>query len=127
MATIVVVDDNDQVRRAVVRLLERTGYVVVAADSAHAALSIIGTLPTVDLIISDVQMPAINGRQLGERIRAIRPDVPVLYVSGGHHDMALDVAVAEGKARLLAKPMTTRELLDTVATMLAASDAATAG
>jgi CheY-like chemotaxis protein len=79
---ILAVDDDDDVRRAVVVQLRALGYQVVEAASAYAALKILDAGQKVDLLFTDVVMPGMNGRELAVQARAKRPALKVLFTSG---------------------------------------------
>jgi CheY-like chemotaxis protein len=95
-AAILLVDDDEAVRRLCRRGLEADGARVVEADNGEAALSFIeewhGQL---DLVITDLQMPRINGRELAEVLSVFRPELPVLAMSAdpGHADRRLPTLV----------------------------------
>ena len=83
MKRILLVEDEDAVRRVGERLLRRDGYSVLAAASGAEALSIVqGLARPVDLLFPDVMMPGMNGRELAVRLRSIQPNLKVLFVSG---------------------------------------------
>ena len=80
---ILAVDDNDAVRATVVRQLKELGYTVREADGAQAALDIIDSPATIDLLFTDVIMPGgMNGKELAVEALRRRPDLPVLFTSG---------------------------------------------
>ena len=115
---ILLVEDNDAVRRPVARLLSDFGYEVVAADGPEEALRLaVGR--TLDLLVTDVVMPLMNGRQLAERLLADRPELKVLYMSGYTDDAVIARGVIEAGTAFLQKPFgadrlaqKVRELLD---------------
>ena len=99
-ASVLLVEDNDQVREFAESLLAELDYRVVSAASAEAALEALAA-QDVDLLFSDVMMPGMGGVELAERAQALRPDLPVLLASGYSQEMA------EGGCRAyetLAKP-----------------------
>jgi PAS domain S-box-containing protein len=117
---IVVVEDDDALRLATKRFLERSGYVVTVAASGAEALRLIESAPTpVDLVITDVIMPEMNGRELAERLRERYPTLRMLLTSGFTQSALLrDQILTDGTA-FLEKPyeLSTlarrlRELLD---------------
>jgi CheY-like chemotaxis protein len=80
---ILAVDDNLDVRRAVVVQLEALGYQVMEADGAVTALKVLGSGERIDLLFTDVVMPGgMNGKELANRARAMRPGLKVLFTSG---------------------------------------------
>lgn len=82
MQTILVVDDEPDVRDAVKRVLERAGYVVHTAENAEDTLAELGRV-AVDVVITDIIMPKINGVQLIESIVRLFPSVRIVAISGG--------------------------------------------
>jgi PAS domain S-box-containing protein len=88
-ATILMVEDDDQVRPLNVEYLRSLGYTVVEAANAEAAMAVVHTLPRLDLLITDVAMPGDSGIGLARRLRVQWPDLPVLYVTGRQSNPAL--------------------------------------
>jgi CheY-like chemotaxis protein len=102
----------------VARLLSDLGYEVVPADGPEEALRLAAGR-TVDLLVTDVVMPMMNGRQLAERLLADRPELKVLYMSGYTDDAVIARGVIEAGTAFLQKPFggdrlaqKIRELLD---------------
>jgi two-component system cell cycle sensor histidine kinase/response regulator CckA len=84
LETILVVDDNELVLRTVVAILEAKNFRVLSAESGPAALKLAEeTTETIDLLLSDVEMPEISGPDLGEVLKKARPDMHVMLMSGG--------------------------------------------
>ena len=81
-ARVLVVEDSAPVRGLIVTILERAGYQVTAAADVGSALEAAGDLSTSDLVICDVYLGGQSGIGLGEELRANRPGLRVLYVSG---------------------------------------------
>jgi signal transduction histidine kinase len=111
--TVLVAEDEDAVRRLVVSSLERKGYRVIAAASGEEALQVAAAFDgTIDLLLTDVVMPGIKGPALAARLRAARPRVRVLLMSG----YAADVVTSDDllEATLLAKPFTPAVLVQAV-------------
>ena len=80
---VLVVEDNDLVRLNLCQQLRSLGYRVTDVDSAAAALDVLQEQSDIDLLFTDVVMPGgMNGRELSERARSLRPDLPVLFMSG---------------------------------------------
>ncbi len=116
--TVLVVEDDEQVRRVVCRLLRADGYVVVETrDVAEASGVIDDPTRVVSLVLTDIVMPGTDGVAFAERIRRVRTDTPVLLMSG-YTDK---VAALEGSRRLLAKPFTPTELSTAVREALEAA------
>jgi len=82
--TILVVDDNEVVLEVVVAILKAENFRVLSADSGPAALKVAEkTTQTIDLLLSDVEMPQMSGPDLGEALKKARPDMHVMLMSGG--------------------------------------------
>jgi len=105
---ILVVEDQPALRRVVVRILTRAGHHVSEADDGLAALAACRDR-SFDLVITDLIMPSMGGKALGERLATERPDLPVLYMSG-----YAETVDAPPSGRLLLKPLRPRDLLDAV-------------
>jgi len=112
--TILVVEDDEDVRELVTRMLSRSGYQVVVAPSPAEALALArGGHPAVDLLVSDVVMPRMSGIELLGRIREFRPDLPTLLISGYSADTVPGSGLPE-RTQLLRKPFATAALLRAV-------------
>jgi signal transduction histidine kinase/ActR/RegA family two-component response regulator len=112
--TILVAEDDRQVRDVVTRALERAGHTVIAAAGPSEALAISAEgLGSLDLLVTDVVMPGIRGDELARRLRARRPDLRVLFMSGytGEDFARGEVDPATG---FLPKPFSPSALLDAV-------------
>ena len=113
MATILVVDDERNTRDALEVILQREGYDITLAASATAALDSLDR-QEVDLVISDVKMPVMDGLTLLRRIKAMRPSIVVVIMSG-HNDVTAAVdAIKEGAFDYLVKPFGKGDVLRTV-------------
>ena len=115
---ILVVEDDAAVREVTVRMLSAHGYTVFAAESGQAALDFIGRGEPIDLMVTDVVMPNMGGRELAERAQTRRPNLRVLFVSG-HTDDLLRERLLGPDSAVVQKPFTglalahkIRELLD---------------
>ena len=81
--TVLVVEDEPAMREVTRRILERNGYHVTAAASGHDALQVVtGQLEHIDLLLTDVVMPRMQGRELADKIRVLRPGIRVAFMSG---------------------------------------------
>ena len=117
--TVLIVEDDDQLRRLTHRALAGAGYVVLEADRGRHALEVARRhLGPIDLLLTDLVMPDTNGRKLAETLRASRPDMRVLYMSG-YPDRAIvnNGMLGVGDA-YLAKPFTTEAIGRKVREML---------
>jgi CheY-like chemotaxis protein len=105
--TILMVDDEDVLLTMGKTILSAYGYKVLTANSGQKALEIFSKKdPAIDLVVTDLVMPAMNGRELIEHIRKISPTTPILCTSGFSRNSQQEDAVA-----YLAKPFTSQELL----------------
>ncbi len=119
---ILLVEDDAMVRDQIVRQLEFLGYSIVTARDGHEALRLINDCETFDLMITDVMMPGgINGWQLGQAIRDIRPRIPVLFISGFSDDVAEKDRRAVSDFLLLRKPFGQSELDESIRQALASN------
>ena len=118
--TLLVVEDQEEVRKLTKRVLEARGYTVLAARNGAEALEIVAQHPSkIHLMITDVVMPGMNGRELAQHARARRSYLKVLYVSGYTGEAVLQHRLLEPGVAFLQKPFTpdvlarkTREVLD---------------
>ena len=114
--TLLVVDDEDAIRRTMKRILESAGYTVIEAGSAENALRICAAYSdAIDLLVTDLRMPAMDGRELARRARELRPELPVLVVTGLLDDAPLP------SDEVLPKPFSPGSLLRRVDELLAES------
>jgi CheY-like chemotaxis protein len=112
VATILVVDDDDDVRDIVADILAARGHAVLRAASGAEALGICARhAGPIDLLLTDVEMPWMTGPRLARAVRAIRSEARVLFMSGATHDGGLD-------ASFLPKPFTVAALVGCVGALL---------
>ena len=113
--TVLVVEDEAAVRNFVGAVLRSYGYRVLEAVSGEDALALCGRDPSpIDLLLTDVVMPGMNGRGLAERLAVLRPGAGVLYMSGYTEDAALHEGVQNLDAAFLAKPFSAALLVTAV-------------
>src|SRR6266480_2292259 len=118
--TVLVVEDEAPVRNVARQVLERHGYTVLEAPSAEAALDIATRYSgTIHLLLTDVVMPGLNGRELASRLADLRPDARVIFMSGYTDDAVTRHGVLEPGSAYVQKPFTpdaiarkVREVLD---------------
>ncbi len=111
METVLLVEDEAIVRDVVRRMLESLGYTVVEAADGQEALRWCGTYKApIHLLLTDVIMPGLNGRELAEQVLALRPDIRVLYMSGYTDDVELFPHDGARERHFLAKPVTPETL-----------------
>ena len=104
--TLLVVEDDGDVREYVVTALTRLGYRVLEAGEASAALSIIERHPEVILLLTDVGLPGLNGRQLAEEVSRRCPEIKVLFISGYARHAIVHNGVLDNGVEILPKPFT---------------------
>ncbi|HUR54220.1 MAG TPA: response regulator [Gemmataceae bacterium] len=121
---VLLVEDNDMVREMLVQGLTDDGATVLPAANADAALRLIAadTRP-IDVLLTDVMMPGMNGRQLAERVQAARPGVKVVFMSGYAPDDVLRQGVLDNQVAFLQKPFTPDQLTARLHQILTASAA----
>jgi PAS domain S-box-containing protein len=108
--TILVVDDNPNVRKAVIRQLHDLGYQTVEAESSAAALRLVQGGLEFDLLLTDVIMPGgMTGYQLADELRQTQPDLKVLFTSG-YTELAASTNHSRGNDQLLSKPYRKQDL-----------------
>jgi hypothetical protein len=109
---VLVVEDEPAMREVTRRILARNGYHVLAAASGHDALQAVpGQLEHVDLLLTDVVMPHMQGRELADKIHLLQPDVPVLFMSGYTQGLLSQQGVLEPDIHLIEKPFSETTLL----------------
>ena len=122
--TILLVEDEEQVRVVAASILRRAGYSVLAAASPGEAISIAERAEKpIDLLVTDVIMPKMNGRLLAERLVAGQPGIKVLFMSGYTDDIILHHGVLDGAVAFLQKPLTRDSLTRRVRQVLDGSPA----
>jgi PAS domain S-box-containing protein len=109
--TVLLVEDDDAVRRVVGRMLESLGYEVLSAEGPRAALQLARDhIGPIDLVLSDVIMPGMNGREMAEAIQKLRPQIRIVYASGYTDDVALLHQLRASALFFLQKPFTAESL-----------------
>ena len=107
---ILVVEDDDQLRRLTAQMIWDLGYGILTARSGAEALHVLDSHPEIRLLFTDVVMPDMSGPQLAEAARDARPDLKVLFTTGYAKETAAKHGFSEPDARLLAKPASLEEL-----------------
>ncbi len=117
--TIMVVEDEAMVRGLATRVLERHGYRVLDASDPQACLDFLdGYEESLDLLLTDVVMPGMNGRELYRKVRKVFPDAKVLYMSGYSEDIVAYRGVAEEGIPFIQKPFSVQGLATRVRRVL---------
>jgi PAS domain S-box-containing protein len=119
--TILVVEDEAPLREVIHRILTTSGYRVLLADSGPAALELAASSgQRIDVLLTDVVMPQMLGKELVERITATRPDIRVLYMSGYAQPVLASQGTLDADVALIEKPFTKSQLLTALRHRLAA-------
>jgi signal transduction histidine kinase/DNA-binding response OmpR family regulator len=121
--TVLVVEDETMVRATVVRSLHEQGYRVLEAESGAEALSMLDRTGAADihLVITDLAMAELGGRELGQRLAERRPGLPVLYMSGYPLDEVVRRGLLQENQPFLQKPFAPGALIESVRALLGAS------
>ena len=118
-ATVLLVEDEEAVRRLTARVLTRSGYKVLTAAHGAAALEVAsGHDDVIDLLLTDVIMPGMSGRELAELLLPLRPGMRLLYASGYTQDAVIRSGVSSHETAFIQKPFTPTALLQKVRTVL---------
>ena len=86
---VLVVEDDAAVRQLVLEVLRELGYVAIEAAESHAAMLLLTSGRPLDLMITDVGLPGLDGRELAEIARTYHPDLKILFITGYAHDAAI--------------------------------------
>jgi hypothetical protein len=117
--TVLVVDDEDALREVTRRILTRNGYTVITASSSAEAIEIAASYPRdIDLLLTDVIMPIMQGPTVANKVRQLRPDIKVLFISGYAQPVLEAGAVLETEFELVEKPFNQVTLLEHVRKVL---------
>ena len=115
--TVLVVDDEPAIRQIARRILEDGGYHITEAEGGLEAIALLAQGNPLDLLMADLDMPGLGGDEMVRRIRATRPDLKVLYVTG-HIDKLMDARpLWEGEA-FLEKPFSAVGLREAISLLL---------
>jgi len=120
--TLLVVDDDVALRQMEVEMLRHLGYTVLEAAGPAEAMQLAAATPTIHLLLTDFEMPEVNGLELTRQFREVHPETPVLMTSGSLETI-YGRAEYPDRFAVLPKPFTYEELVHGVAAMLSASTA----
>ena len=116
--TVLLVEDDPSVRLLVREVLEELDYRAIEADRADAAIAVLRSDRTIDLMVSDVGLPGMNGRQLAEVARDHRPDLPILFITGYAENAATRAGFLGTNMAMITKPFAIEELSGKVREMI---------
>src|SRR6267154_2606617 len=108
--TILVVDDEPEIRKLVSAMLTRSGYRVLSADTGENAIRLFSNNPDTDLLLTDVVAPGMSGPMIADQIAVLKPDLKVLFMSGYDGTQVVQRYVVEKGYSLLVKPFTMEQL-----------------
>ncbi|HAT51067.1 MAG: response regulator [Nitrospirae bacterium] len=121
MTRILIIEDERQVREVLKQILEKAGYEVDTAEDGRTGVEQFRRCPA-ELVITDILMPNKNGLETIEELIGLNPELPMIAISGGgpgeKAQFALDVAKMCGAMRVLAKPFSRKEILETITEIL---------
>jgi len=124
--SILVVEDDAPVRRLTAKALSMAGYDVIEAADGNEAISAFNADPErIDLLITDVIMPGLNGRQVADELRRSRPELPVLFCSGYSSDLLKNEYMLNIQGLVIQKPYRSTDLIAAAARLLNAPSALT--
>lgn len=112
--TILLVEDDISMRQMVCRMLNTSSYRVLTASDSLDALKLARETKTIDLLLSDVVMPDLNGPQIRVKVAALHPSIKTLFMSGYSEDIIQERGLVEGQINLLRKPFSTQDLLQAI-------------
>jgi two-component system, cell cycle sensor histidine kinase and response regulator CckA len=116
---VLLVEDEDMVRAVAERALTRHGYQVVTATNGEEGLAVLQSRDDIDMLVSDVVMPVMDGPALGQHAREMKPDLPILFMSG-YAEEQLRKSIALENVNFLPKPFSVQQLAEAVRAALKA-------
>jgi PAS domain S-box-containing protein len=115
---VVVVEDEQSVRDLVVEVLRELGYQAVEASDGPEGLKLVKSLPRIDLLVTDVGLPGLNGRQLADAARESRPGLKVLFMTGYAENAAVSRGFLDDGMALITKPFPVQTLAARIRSMI---------
>ena len=117
--TVMLVEDDESVRLVVREVLDELGYVAIVAPEPLGAIPILSSAQRIDLLISDVGLPGMTGRELAEVARQHRPDLPILFITGYAENAAIRADFLSQNMDMITKPFSLERLAVKVQEMMA--------
>jgi CheY-like chemotaxis protein len=125
--TILVIDDEPEIRKLVGAMVTQFGYAVLTADSGEHALTLYRNHKGhIEMLIADVVAPGMSGPMVADKLTAMQPDLKVLYISGYDNTHVVQKYVVEKGHALLSKPFTLEQLKTKMAELLEPAEHASA-
>ncbi|MFA6229851.1 MAG: PAS domain S-box protein [Rhodanobacter sp.] len=116
--SVLVVEDEPVIRALILEVLNELGYRCQQAGDGLAALKLLKSGAPIDLLITDVGLPGLNGRQLATQARQLQPQLKILFITGYAEDATFDRASSQGSMEMLPKPFGVKELVSTIQSLL---------
>jgi len=117
---VLLVEDDTLVMKTTQAILERLGFSVLTADSPHDAIAVCSTdHDRIDLVITDMVMPEMNGIALRDQLLALRPDIKVLFTSGHPYEVVAEEFALEPGEHFIQKPFSLKTLCDKINAVIA--------
>ena len=117
---VLVIDDEEDLRDIMRRMLERRGYATLVAGDAGEATTVCREHPgPIAVLVTDLGLPGVSGGEMADRCRELRPDMGVVYISGLPKDIAVSKGLIGEDALLVKKPFTSDLLLGALRLVLA--------
>ncbi|MBX9825157.1 MAG: response regulator, partial [Xanthobacteraceae bacterium] len=120
--TILLVEDDTDVRKLTADMLQELGYATLEAENADQALAHLDANPDIAMMITDVVMPGMNGRLLANEVRSRRPGLPVLFTTGYTRNAIVHHGVLDPDVHVIIKPYTLETLAMNVRSLLRPAD-----
>ena len=118
--TVLVVDDEEDLRDIIRRMLERRGFATLIAGDSHQAIEVCREHPgEIDILVTDLGLPGVTGGELSREATELRPGMRVVYISGLPKEMAVADGLIEPDALLVKKPFSTESLIEALRSVLA--------
>jgi DNA-binding response OmpR family regulator len=111
--TVLVVDDEEDLRDIIRRMLQRRGFDTLIAGDSQEAIAVLRDHPGhVDILVTDLGLPGVSGGELSRTAKGVRPGMHVIYISGLPRDMAIAEGLIDEDALLVKKPFSSESLLE---------------
>jgi CheY-like chemotaxis protein len=115
---VLVVEDEPSVRNLVLEVLHERGYATIEASDGHAALKVLQSRRDIDMLVTDVGLPGLNGRQVADAARIANPDLPILFMTGYAENAAIASGFLAPGMQMITKPFAVAAFRTRVAEML---------
>ena len=116
--TVLVVEDEQTVRDLIVEVLHDLGYKTLQAGDGPSGLRVLQSSVQIDLLVSDVGLPGLNGRQLADQARETRPDLKVLFITGYAESAATPSGFLDPGMAMITKPFAVDTLMSRIRDMI---------